>query len=415
LAMTEHGGIEIRDFASVQHMDEHPRKEFREYIAILRRRKGQIIAIALLFAALTAVLALALPAVYRSSATILVQEQEVPPDLVRSTITSYADERIQVIGQQVMTRSVLLQLVDKYQLYEKYRNRSTTDQIVEMMRKDIKISTIDASISDRSSGRRVNATIAFSISYDSPHPDSAQKVVEELVTLYLNENAKARQQSAAETTAFLTQEASRLAAQIQDIETNLAVFKRRHLGRMPDSSGINMQLAERTDSELSRIDREISMLQDRRVALEAQLLLVTPYSSVPAAGSDRILSPEQRLQALRAQYASASAIYGAEHPDLRRMQREIGKLSGETGDSGQDGDVTEKLRNLERESAALRQRYSEDHPDVQKLKRSIAALKATGAGDPATASPAGRLATSPALKAEAWPPFSWSTGRMRSP
>ena len=114
----------------------------------------------------------------------------MPPELVRSTVTSYADERIQVISQQVMTRAVLLQLVDKYDLYEKYRDRASTDEIVEFMRKDIKIATVDANISDRSSGRRVNATIAFNISYDSPHPDRAQKVVNELVTLYLNENVK---------------------------------------------------------------------------------------------------------------------------------------------------------------------------------------------------------------------------------
>ncbi len=160
----------------------------------------------------------------------------MPPELVRSTITSFADERIQVISQQVMTRAVLLQLVDKYGLYEKYRGRANSEEILEQMRRDIKLSTVNADISDRSSGRRVNATIAFKISYDAPQPDSAQRVVNDLVSLYLNENIKARQQSVAETTAFLTQESDRLAMQIKEIETNLAAFKRRHVGRMPDSS-----------------------------------------------------------------------------------------------------------------------------------------------------------------------------------
>ncbi len=136
----------------------------REYLAILRRYKSQIIAVAAILAATSFLVALALPPVYRSSATILVQEQEVPPDLVRSTITSYADERIQVISQQVMTRAVLLDLVEKYDLYRKYRGRGTGDEILDRMRKDIKLSTINADISDRSSGQRVNATIAFKIS-----------------------------------------------------------------------------------------------------------------------------------------------------------------------------------------------------------------------------------------------------------
>src|SRR5947207_15122426 len=97
--------------------DEENSSTVAEYLAVVRRRKGQIFAVSAVLAAIAFAVAIGLPPVYRSSATILVQEQEVPPELVRSTITSFADERIQVISQQVMTRSVLLQLVDKYGLY----------------------------------------------------------------------------------------------------------------------------------------------------------------------------------------------------------------------------------------------------------------------------------------------------------
>ena len=336
----------------------------------------QIIAVTVVLAAIALSVAAGLPPVYRSTATILVQEQEIPPDLVRSTITSFADERIQVISQQVMTRAVLLQLVDKYGLYEKYRGRKTNEDLVELMRKDIKLTTVDANMSDRSSGRRVNATIAFELSYDSPYPAQAQKVVDELVSLYLQENVKARQQSVAETTAFLSQEADRLAKQIQEIETNLANFKRRYAGRTPESSAVNMQLAERTESELLRIEREMSMLQDRRLSLEAQLPLIKP--NVPIAtnpGGEPILGPAERLKSLQAQYSSASAKYGSDHPDIRRMQREIAALKAESGGSEAGGENAGNLRKLEAELAALKERYSEDHPDVQRLKRSITALK----------------------------------------
>ncbi|HEY1327388.1 MAG TPA: hypothetical protein VGI14_10650, partial [Casimicrobiaceae bacterium] len=280
---------------------------------------------------------------------------------------------------------------------EKYRERMTPEQILELMRRDIKISTVDANISDRNSGRRVNATIAFTISYDSPYPDRAQSVVRELVSLYLNENIKVRQQSAAETTAFLTQEADRLAAQIQDIETRLAGFKRRNLGRMPDSSAVNMQLSERTDTELLRIDREISMLQDRRVALQSQLLVVSPnLPRTPGATTERVQSPAERLRALQAQYASASAIYGADHPDIRRLQREIATLSAEMGTSSGDGQTADTIKDLEKQAAALRERYSEDHPDVQRLRRTIAALKASAPAAGAAEKPAPRSAAAQA-------------------
>jgi uncharacterized protein involved in exopolysaccharide biosynthesis len=351
-------------------------KSIREYLSAVYRQRWLILAVTMVLAPIAFLIALALPPVYRSTARILVQEQEVPPDLVRSTITSFADERIQVISNQVMTRAQLLALVEKFDLYEKLRKRLTEDEIVERMRRDIKLTTVNADVSDRMSGRRINATIAFTISYDSPQPERAQEVVNELVSLYMNENVKVRQQSVAETTAFLTQESERLSKQIQAIESKLAEFKRRNVGRMPESSAVNIQLAERTESELQRVERDMGMLQDRKLSLEAQLALVrhtTPSGTNTA--QDRNLPPEDRLRALQAQYASISAVYGAEHPDVRRIQREIAALKAGTGASTA-GDTAEQRKKLEAELAALRARYGDDHPDVQRLRRAIAALEA---------------------------------------
>lgn len=317
-------------------------KSLGEYLAILRRYKGQILIVTAVVATAAGVAALSLPPVYRSTATILVQEQEIPPELVRSTITSFADERIQVISQQVMTRGVLLKLVDKYSLYEKYRQRATTDELLERMRKNIKFTTVNADISDRSSGRRVNATIAFRISYDSPQPDRAQQLVTELASLYLNENVKVREQSVAETTAFLTEEADRIASQIQDIEGKLAQFKQRYVGRLPDSSAFNMQLAERASSELLRTEREMSALQERKVALEAQLPTVPPNVPTINVAGERPLTPMERLRSLKAQYHVALALYNPGHPDIRRMEREIAALTTETSQPGEDIEAPDK-------------------------------------------------------------------------
>jgi len=122
---------------------------------------------------------------------------------------------------------------------------------------------------------------------------------------------------------------------------------------MPDSSAVNVQLAERTESELQRVEREISLLQDRKLSLEAQLALVKPNLSLAInAEGERVLAPEDRLRVLQAQYASASAKYGPDHPDVKRLQREIAALKAQTGVSGR-GDTANELKKLEAELAAL--------------------------------------------------------------
>ncbi|HUP06235.1 MAG TPA: Wzz/FepE/Etk N-terminal domain-containing protein, partial [Caldimonas sp.] len=87
-------------------------KSLRELVDVLRRRRLLIASVAAGLFAIAVAVAFALPAVYRSSATILIKEQEIPQEFVRSTVTSFADERIQVISQQIMTRATLLELVD---------------------------------------------------------------------------------------------------------------------------------------------------------------------------------------------------------------------------------------------------------------------------------------------------------------
>src|SRR5215510_10026474 len=143
----------------------------RELIAIARRRA---LWIALVSAALLAVavpFAMLWPAVYRSTATILIEEQEIPRDLVRSTVTSIADERIQVISQQVMTRSTLMQIVEKYDLYPRERRYASNEEILDRMRRDISTQTISVESGGRaglfSSGSRA---IAFKVAYDNEVP-----------------------------------------------------------------------------------------------------------------------------------------------------------------------------------------------------------------------------------------------------
>ena len=88
-------------------------KTLGDYLSVLSRRRWLIVLVFGLLFAVVVVVALVLPPVYRSTATILIKEQEIPQEFVRSTVTSFADERIQVISQQVMTRATLLELVDK--------------------------------------------------------------------------------------------------------------------------------------------------------------------------------------------------------------------------------------------------------------------------------------------------------------
>ncbi|MEY8688745.1 MAG: GNVR domain-containing protein [Leptothrix sp. (in: b-proteobacteria)] len=351
-----------------------------EILAMLKRRRLAMALAVLAVLAVASTVALTLAPVYRSSATILIKEQEIPQELVRSTVTSFADERIQVISQQVMTRSTLLDMVDRLGLYAKVRQRETSEEILDRMRRDIKLTPISAEVTDRRSGNQVRSTIAFSLSYDSEQAANAQKVANELTTLFLNENVKNRQQKAAETTSFLDEELARMGEHISEVERRQSDFKRRNQGRLPELSQANQVASERTYSEIQRLERDIAFADDRKRSLQSQLADTKP--TAPLIGSTGVVAdPQDRLLALQTQLAGMQGNYAETHPDLKRLRREIANLQAEagTGAAAEPTDRLAKLAELGAQLSTLRQKYADDHPDVVRTRRSIAAIEASAA------------------------------------
>jgi len=340
-----------------------------DYLAAFRRRKGLILTVAGIVFLIGLVTAFVWPPTYQSASTILIEEQEIPSELIQSTVTSYAAQRIQVISQRVMARGNLMEIVEKYNLYEKERRRYTTEEVLMAMREDIGIDMITAEVMDPRTGRPGVATIAFSLGFKSDSPQQAQKVASELTTLYLNENLKSRTEKAAETYDFLTAEANRLNDEIARLEEQLSAFKERNLYTLPESRDLNTMSLQRAENELADIDTKIQTLEERRIYLGGQLPLLDPYDT------GDIMSPVARLDALRTEYISLASRYSPDHPDVTRIKREIEALERDTGDYASPDDLRAQLEILRQELATAEQTYTQDHPDVKRLNRQIAALE----------------------------------------
>src|SRR5262245_45454334 len=189
--------------------------------AIWRRRRWPML-IAFTVTLAGALLAAFLwPPTFVSTGTILIEQQEVPVDLVRSTISSFADQRIQMINQRVMTSENLMGIVQKFDLYTDLRKRRGREAILDRIRSDIKFGSIKASVIDPRQGRPVEATIAFSLGYQSRSPQTAALVANELSSLYLQENLESRKRLADQAASFLSDEGDKLSKRIAELEGTL--------------------------------------------------------------------------------------------------------------------------------------------------------------------------------------------------
>jgi polysaccharide chain length determinant protein (PEP-CTERM system associated) len=297
----------------------------RDYIAILRRRYMYLVIPFVLVLGASVFLAVILPPVYRSTGIILVESQQIPDELVRSTVTSLAAERIQVIQQRVMTRDNLLRIVDKFKLFKDNGARPSNTKMVEMMRKRIAIEIISGNFTRRV--RRSDTTIAFQLSFEHEQADVANRVANELVTLFLEENVRTRTTRAAETTQFLSQEAGKLRNQLEASEDLVAAYKQEHSDALPEHLNLRLGSHERAKDALAETGREIKALQEERRFLDIELSAIE--NGIGMRDDMRSQNPAQELARLKTRLIERSAVYGATHPEIRSLKRRIAALEEE--------------------------------------------------------------------------------------
>ncbi|MGC3973872.1 MAG: Wzz/FepE/Etk N-terminal domain-containing protein [Nitrospira sp.] len=346
-----------------------------DYVAIFKRRRTVIVIAAGILLCLSLAAAILWPPTFKSTATILIEEQEVPAELVHSTITSYADQRIEMIKQQVMSRSSLWKVVEQYNLYPDMRRDTPTEEVVKRFIKDIEVEVISADVIDKRTQHATKATIAFTVSYNSGHPDTAQRVANELTSLFLGENLKSRERQAQETTTFLKQEAESLAAHIGEVEAKLSKFKQRAAGALPELMPLNLQMMNQADRELMDLDQQVRSLEERKSYLDGELATIKPNTPILSVTGERILDSVERLRSLRAEYAGVSANLSHDHPDVIKLKQEITALERETGAHPETEEIAKKLVDARAKQDTLADRLGNDHPDVLQVKRTIAGLE----------------------------------------
>jgi polysaccharide biosynthesis transport protein len=336
-----------------------------DYLAVLRRRRKQILRVARAVLALAILLAIVLPTTYRSTVKLLI-EQEMAQELVPSTVTGYVSQRIKVIETRVFTPDNLAKVAEKAGIFEQERAAGNTREIAGRMRRNIKVETISANVTDPRSGTSSTATVALNLSYDGSSPEVAQRVAQELGTLFIDENRVVRTAKAQRASGFLGEEEQRLRKHIDELEAKLADYKEKNRGQLPELMNLNTQMFERSQRELDEAERQIYALEERKVQLQSQLTLIEPHTGNSAGG---------RLRQVQAEYLSASSMYSPDHPDVVRLKREMDSLKKTMGTGDSRSALEGEYKKAKQDLAAAREKYADDHPDVAMLKKTVASLE----------------------------------------
>ena len=282
------------------------------YLALIWRRLPAMLLIVLLTAGLGVAVAVQSPEVYSTSARLLVERAEIPDSLAASTVQTDAAEQLDVIEQRLMTRTNLIEVANKFSVLPNSSNM-TPDAILEQMRERTTIRT--------TSGR--NSATLMTISFETNDPRIAASVVNEYVTLILDENVRYRTNWAEGTEFFFRQEVERLSGDLDIQKDRILRFKQTNSDALPDNLEFRLNRQTMLQERIAEGQRRIAELTEQKERITAV------YQASGGLGMMNVenLTPEQRqLRDLQSQLNEALTVYSAENPRVKLLQTRIDQL-----------------------------------------------------------------------------------------
>jgi len=386
-----------------------------DYLAILKRWKKCFLVTFGILLALSILFVLSWSN-YRSIATVEVEQPQVAPIMTTPTGVSASDMpeslvdlRISKIEESVTSPATLVDIITKYDLYPHTRNSEPMSTVAKDMAKKIKLTLISSTIANPAATAKVSAdqlsAIAFTLSFDYSDPQIAREVNNEIVTRFLDEDLKERREDAEATSDFLGNQIKALEGSLAEQEQKIAKFQDEHGISGPEAVMFNQQAAASATMSMQNIDSQLASNEGSQGGIRAQLSTVDPYSRVIADGQV-MTTPAIQLKALQAQYASLTAQYGPEHPDVIKVRHQIESLKHEVGvdknGSSNVASLKAQIRDIETNLAAAKQTSGPDNPDVVSLQDQLTSLQsqlATAQKSPASSNGLKQDADNPAYLA----------------
>ena len=344
----------------------------------LARRRGKLIAMVAGSVILaTFWISMALPNLYTSSAMILVEPQSVDENLVNSGVRqSDLNERLGIMTAEILSRSRLSAIIEKFELYRNESGSMQRSEIIELMRSYI---SVDPVLSELEGGARKKDLVfsTFRITFRHENKYVAAQVAQEIANSFIDANIESRTEITSKSLSFMRDEIGSLSGSLAVVEKSISAIKAESAGSLPEEFAGNQRLLQFGMADLRDAQRILSGAESDASYWKAQALTASTMSG----GGDQN-SPSYRLQSLELQRGSLLAKgFTKKHPDVVQADAEIALLQSQlAGGAAGEGDedvapksVGEQNARSEQGRAELRAKSAQE--DIDRLRVSIAEVE----------------------------------------
>ena len=290
----------------------------------IARRRGKLAALTALLIFLASYwLAMALPNIYTSYATVLVEPQAVAEDLVRAGVQdSDLNERLHQMTAEILSRPRLSRIIDELDLYPEESEYMLRDEVIDLMRARVRVEPVIPELEQGGVRRRELVINEFQIYFDDYSSQVAMNVAQKLANDFIESHIDARVQTSQKSLDFIQGELDRLAQRISVVEADIARVKNDNPGSLPEDFTANQRRLERVLGDLAHSQRILAEVMSDEAFYKSQLASASAYGT-----TNDDASPARKLELLKLDLADyKSRGFTEKHPDVVKTRAEIEEL-----------------------------------------------------------------------------------------
>jgi polysaccharide chain length determinant protein (PEP-CTERM system associated) len=288
---------------------------------VLRKHWWILVLSIILTAALGFLATYVLPKKYTSTTSVLVEQPIVPPDYVKPVVTVDLNQRLASMKAQLLSSSRLEPIIEKFDLYSDRRGKVPTEILVGDLVKSVKVELMEPM--EGATDRRPPG-FQISVTYDSPK--MAQKICEEISSMFREQNKERRMEQATETTEFLSQQLDDAKTKMDEQDARLANFKKHFLGSLPQEESANLQLLTGLNTQLEATTQSLSRAQQDKAFNETMMTQQEANWKLSQSGQENPDNLDKQLSSLEDQLAALLIRYKPDYPDVIKLKSQIEDL-----------------------------------------------------------------------------------------
>jgi uncharacterized protein involved in exopolysaccharide biosynthesis len=325
-----------------------------DYAAMLRRRLWVILIPAMIAPGIGFGISYLFPPKYTSQSTVLVEAQKLPQGYVKPIDSEDLMQRISSLQQQVLSRNRLQPAAERLGLLKAAGN---VEQVLDDIRKNVAITPVFPGTGATAAKKKPGQTdvLGFQVEYTSSNPRMTQQVCNQLTSMFLEENLKAREQLAQGTTEFLSRQLEEAKHNLDDQDSKLAAFKRDHFGQLPGDEDNNFKILMGLNSQLDANTQTLNRAQQDKSYAEAQLSTMMSQWKASSQSSTSPQALEQQLAQAQAVLLQLQGRYTTDHPDVVKQKNDIAELKKRLAEVSQ---ATSEQRRLQEAIKTYQSRVS---------------------------------------------------------